>query len=76
MSLRAVPEWLRRHLDGCGTVWIDIESKHRADRESELADSILLTFRRHGVRLFRTPPVPVAPGAAEVCTPGRQPSYQ
>jgi acetyltransferase-like isoleucine patch superfamily enzyme len=76
VSLRAVPEWLRRRLDGCGTVWIDIERKERAEAESALADAILQTFRRHGVRLFRTPPLPRAPGPAEVRTPGRQPSYQ
>lgn len=76
VSLRAVPDWLRRHLDGCGTLWIDIESKQRSDVDSELADALLLTFRRHGVRLFRTPPTPVVPGPAEVRTPGRQHSYQ
>jgi hypothetical protein len=75
VSLRAIPGWLRRHLDGCGTLWIDIESKQRADAESELAEAILLTFRRHGVRLFRTPPEAV-PGPAEACPPGRQHSYQ
>ena len=67
VSLQAIPHWLRRHLDRCGTVWIDIARKERAAADCDLADAVLQTFRRHGVRLFRCPPAAVdEPAEVEV----------
>jgi len=67
VSLQAIPHWLRRHLDRCGTVWIDIAHKERAAADCDLADAVLQTFRRHGVRLFRCPSAAVdEPAEVEV----------
>lgn len=53
LSLRKIAAEMRRELERRRIVWIDIESKERADTSNELAEEIIQYLRRYGVRFYR-----------------------
>ncbi len=55
LSLKEVPEELRRKLDDNSVVWIDIAKKERSHLNNDLASETAGYLRRYGVRLTRKP---------------------
>jgi acetyltransferase-like isoleucine patch superfamily enzyme len=53
LSLCQLPDEIRRKLSERRVAWIDIESKERSDFGNDLAEEVVLYFRRYGVRLIR-----------------------
>ena len=53
LSLRAIPDQLRKRLVQKGIMWIDIENKEQSDLTNDLGDEVVLFLRRYGVRFNR-----------------------
>ncbi len=53
LSLRSIPDQVRRSLSDRRIVWIDIEAKERSDFGNELGEEVVLYLRRYGVRFNR-----------------------
>lgn len=53
LSLRSIPESLRRECVRHGQMWIDLENKERSDAGNDLGEEVAQYFKRYGVRLFR-----------------------
>lgn len=53
LSLWAIPEKLRQHLNSRKIMWIDVENKEQSDRDNDLGQEIVLFLRRYGVRFNR-----------------------
>jgi hypothetical protein len=53
LSLRGIPQSVRARMKEQRTLWIDIESKERADIDNDLGDEVVLFLRRYGVRFLR-----------------------
>ena len=56
LSLRRVPEDLKRGLSDRGSLWIDIETKERGAARNDLGEEVAQYLRRYGVRLSRVHP--------------------
>lgn len=56
LSLREIPEEIRRSLQAQNTMWIDIASKEKSRLSNDLGDEVSFFFKRYGVRLLRWPP--------------------
>ena len=55
LSLRKIPEELRRNLGGRGIQWFDIERKERSSHRHQLGEEVAQYLRRYGVRFNRPP---------------------
>jgi acetyltransferase-like isoleucine patch superfamily enzyme len=53
LSLRGIAQSVRARVKEQRTLWIDIESKERADIDNDLGDEVVLFLRRYGVRFSR-----------------------
>ena len=53
LSLRAIPNQVRKNLVQKGMMWIDIESKEQSDLTNDLGDEVLFFLKRYGVRFIR-----------------------
>lgn len=56
VSLRRLSHPLRRHWEGRGTLWVDIEAKERSSLSNPLGEEVVQFLRRYGVRLLRWHP--------------------
>jgi acetyltransferase-like isoleucine patch superfamily enzyme len=55
LSLRVIPDDLRRNLGDLGIQWFDIERKERSSHRHALGEEVGQYFRRYGVRFNRPP---------------------
>ena len=53
LSLRAIPDNIRKQLFQNNVMWIDIENKEQSDLTNDLGDEVVLFLRRYGVRFIR-----------------------
>jgi len=53
ISLKTIPEEVRRRLNAGSTMWFDIEKKERPLFWNDLADEVALFLRRYGIRFYR-----------------------
>lgn len=54
LSLREIPEDVRRQLDSGPTMWIDVAEKRQSRYSNELGAEVALFMRRYGVRTLRS----------------------
>jgi hypothetical protein len=53
LSLKTIPEAVRRTLNARKVMWIDIERKEQSLFWNDLGEEVVLFLRRYGVRFFR-----------------------
>lgn len=53
VSLKTIPEEVRKRLNIANVMWLDIEKKERPLFWNDLGDEVALFLRRYGVRFFR-----------------------
>lgn len=53
ISLKSIPEKIRKKLNAQKTMWLDIENKERPSFWNDLGDEVALFIRRYGVRFSR-----------------------
>jgi acetyltransferase-like isoleucine patch superfamily enzyme len=53
LSLREIPEDVRRSLESRGVLWIEIARKERSHLSNELGEEVLHFLKRYGVRTLR-----------------------
>ena len=53
LSLRAIPDNIRKQLVQKNVMWIDIENKEQSDLSNDIGDEVVLFLRRYGVRFYR-----------------------
>lgn len=53
LSLKTIPNKIRRELNAKGTMWLDIEKKERPTSSNDLGGEVVLYLKRYGVRLNR-----------------------
>jgi acetyltransferase-like isoleucine patch superfamily enzyme len=55
LSLREIPDDVRRSLESRGVVWIEIARKERSRLSNELGENVFQFIKRYGVRTLREP---------------------
>jgi acetyltransferase-like isoleucine patch superfamily enzyme len=53
LSLRAIPDGVRKQIVQKGNMWIDIEKKEHSDLTNDAGEEVVLFLRRYGVRFCR-----------------------
>ena len=56
LSLREIPDDVRRHLQSQGTMWIEIAKKEQSRCSNDLGDEVANFLKRYGVRTLRVSP--------------------
>jgi len=57
LSLRDIPEDIRRELTARQVAWIEIANKEQSRHSNELSDEVSNFLKRYGVRTLRVPPL-------------------
>jgi hypothetical protein len=61
LSLRAIPEDIRRELTARQIAWIEIANKEQSRRSNDLSEEVSNFLKRYGVRTLRVPPISSPP---------------